>query len=183
MSNTEQIVGEFIEACRGQVAMPDIDIATDYNNNREWGLALDHIMDSILEDDLAVKITALSAMVKCVVAMNGYGFEKMNKIMISIDNMNRLRLKLLSDSLMEIRMQLSRYLGSQVHADDAIRLSAHLSYALHNASDSMTEMIDKAIVAENIVGSNFSRDFIDSIQAIRNSAQQGDAPEPASPAR
>jgi len=47
--------------------------------------------------------------------------------------------KLLAAALYEIRCQLGNYLGSQVEIDPAIRLSAHLAYAVHNEAKQIIE--------------------------------------------
>lgn len=49
------------------------------------------------------------------------------------------QLKLMAAAIYEIRLLLSKYLGSKNESDDSVRLAAHLSYALHNDALSIIE--------------------------------------------
>ncbi len=86
-----------------------------------------------------------------------------------MSDLNKCQLQLMSAAIFEIRELLSHILGSGTSThDDAVRLAAHLSYALHNEALAVLEgkpMFDiesareKVSIAQNIVSSNFSDEF------------------------
>ena len=76
--------------------------------------------------------------------------------------------KLMAAAVYEIRILLSGYLGSNNEADTAVRLAAHLAYALHNEALTILEdngdfdlgaALAKIKTAEKIVGLHYSNTF------------------------
>ena len=76
--------------------------------------------------------------------------------------------KLMAAAVFEIRILLSGYLGSDSEADTAVRLAAHLAYALHNEALTILEdngdfdlsaALAKIEAAEKVVGSQYTNVF------------------------
>lgn len=76
--------------------------------------------------------------------------------------------KLLAQAIYEIRLLLGPYLGSNNDADMAVRLAAHLSYALHNEALAhlegqefdVEEALTKIKAIDEIVKGDYSEYFV-----------------------
>lgn len=75
------------------------------------------------------------------------------------------QVKLLAAALYEIRLLLSKYLGSGSDEDVCVRLAAHLAYALHEQADKLIrddaafhvdEVVLRIAKAERMIGGRYA---------------------------
>ncbi len=175
--NTELLISELLDTCKGVLPINDINIAIEYNHNREWGLALDQIQYSIIENEISISNLIKSQIKNCIDAMDGYGITEYDKIIRVNTKIAENTTEIYSAAFDEIKSLLSGYLGSDNNLDPNIRLAAHLAYAFHGSRD-IQSAINMIELVKNITSFEYSKDFLDVLKSIK-SAQQVDAPEPA----
>jgi hypothetical protein len=78
--------------------------------------------------------------------------------------------RVLAEALYQIRQLLSGYLGSTRPGDPAVRMAAHLAYALHNEALATVEDggfdVDQAVAKVAAVDAIFDSNFAESIQRV-----------------
>ena len=81
--------------------------------------------------------------------------------------------KILAKAVFEIRLLLSGYLGSNVDADQSVRIAAHLAYALHNDAlavlagngFSADEALKRVAAVDSLLGVEVGSEFVRSLEA------------------
>ncbi|MBJ2143907.1 hypothetical protein JC796_24425 [Delftia acidovorans] len=81
--------------------------------------------------------------------------------------------KILAKAVSEIRLLLSGYLGSNVDADQSVRIAAHLAYALHNDAlavlagngFSADEALKRVAAVDSLLGVEVGSEFVRSLEA------------------
>jgi hypothetical protein len=67
------LIDELINECKGIIPFNDLKIAKEYNEHKEWGVAVEHLYFTISELGLTVNERIFEQFRKCIWSMPGFG--------------------------------------------------------------------------------------------------------------